>query len=92
MQVYYDAGGGCFDGECITTILVDNSQKLIKLKNIKKGDILLAGGVVKSVVKIVSDKNNKFSLINFMNSGLLITPNHPLKINNVWIKPYKFLK
>jgi hypothetical protein len=37
MAVYYDAGGGCFAGECL--VKLKNGQ-LKQIQNLQKGDIL----------------------------------------------------
>jgi hypothetical protein len=29
------------------------------------------------------------SLVNFEDSGLILTPNHPIKVNRKWVRPYE---
>lgn len=35
MDIYYDAGGGCFHGDCVTNLI---GKRSIKIKDLKKGD------------------------------------------------------
>ncbi len=92
MTSYYDAGGGCYDGEGLV-LMHDGTFK--QVKSIVKGDIIMAldknlisfADKIKCVVKSkVVNGSIPMCLIN----GLTITPWHPLlnpNSNNNWIFP-----
>lgn len=60
--------------------MLDGSKR--KIKYLKKGDQVI-GGVIKCMVK-----TNVFAWVEMVRIGeLIITPWHPIKINNVWVFP-----
>ena len=85
MQNYYDCGGGgCFAGECKIKTLIG----LKRIDTIRKGDIVMNDTIGKqskvvAIIKILCEKPIKMIRI----GELLITPKHPICINNKWIKP-----
>lgn len=85
MQCFYDANGGCFGGSCLV-LLEDGSKKMVK--DIAKGDRIKNSGEVLAAVRIAGDRIKLLSL----EGGLLITPNHPIKLPSGWMKPYQCLQ
>lgn len=87
MSVYYNCGGGgCFAGKC----LVKMANNIIKrVDQIKKGDNILNKDGSLSKVNIVVKIQSSSSMIELveLEGGLLLTPKHPVKINETWIKP-----
>ena len=60
MQVFYDAAGGCFHGDC-TMRLVDGTVKLVK--DVRPGDRMAPhSGIVNYVVK-TKCKNQKSKMV-----------------------------
>jgi uncharacterized protein YegL len=84
MASFYDRGGTCFHGLC-NVKMEDDSLKLVQ--NIKKGDIVFGGGIIKCVVRTKCKDN----LMQYCRtpSGLLITKYHPIKYNNQIIFPHQ---
>ncbi len=82
MSAYNDRSRGCFHGNSIVT-LSNGSTKLAS--SIVRGDMLNSGGKVKCVIKTFCD--GKMQLIRLPMSGLLITPYHPVFINDKWEFP-----
>ncbi|CAF0751215.1 unnamed protein product [Didymodactylos carnosus] len=87
MTNFYNASAGCFHGDCLV-LLANGSTKLVKY--IRKGDVLktansLDGTTVKYVAKSICS-NGKVDMVNF-DSGLIISPWHPVRINGNWIFP-----
>jgi len=81
----YYGGGGCFAGSN-QVLMADGS--LSQVSDLKKGDkIATPSGpaVIKCVVKTLTFQGmtDMCSLPN----GLLITPGHPVKLQNDWIYP-----
>jgi len=86
MNDFYDNSGGCFDGNCLVT-MADNSTKFVK--DVKKGDYVKTNDSsrkAKVVCVVKTIVNSNVSLVEFQN-GLLITPYHPVRINNEWKFP-----
>eukprot|EP01125_Pyxidicula_operculata_P009701 TRINITY_DN3181_c0_g1_i1.p1 TRINITY_DN3181_c0_g1~~TRINITY_DN3181_c0_g1_i1.p1 ORF type:complete len:683 (-),score=186.37 TRINITY_DN3181_c0_g1_i1:67-1959(-) len=86
MNTYYNYGGGCFAGYCKVS-MADGTVK--RVDQIKKGDVVvgpLGSATVKCVVKTSCFKSMK--LVQF-NSGLTITPWHPVRLsgNDSWSFP-----
>ena len=82
MSAYYNAGGGCFDGNGLVD-MYDGTK--VKVMNIKQGDKLSNGAIVKYVVKTEVSKKSPITLIDIGN--LLITPWHPIHNELKWIFP-----
>ena len=78
---------GCFHGECIV-LLANGSMKLVK--DIRRGDVLRtpngSEATVTYTVKIMCAKG-KASMVTF-ESGLIITPWHPIRIDGHWTFPH----
>lgn len=99
MSYYHDKRGACFDGNCFVT-MADGSTKVVK--DIQAGD-LVAVVVNKSdpftehknitvatkVVCVVKTEcaNGMSELCIFNNSGLRVTPYHPIRMNGKWYFP-----
>jgi hypothetical protein len=82
MEVYMDCGGGgCFDGEA-EVVLLHGAHK--KVKDIKKGDILMdSAGVASQVVCLVAFPVRKSMKMVQLN-GALVTLKHPVLQNGTW--------
>ncbi|CAF0863175.1 unnamed protein product [Didymodactylos carnosus] len=83
MAAYMNYSAGCFHGNCIAT-LKDGQTKPIN--KIQRGDILNGGARVVCVVETLCD-GGTIGMIKFDQSGLLITPWHPVRINGKWSFP-----
>ena len=90
MSAFNDMGGGCFHNNCKIT-MADGSKNPIK--NLKKGDSILSidennNLVTANVVTIVETLiNTKLREMVHLENGLIITPWHPIKLNNKWVFP-----
>ncbi len=87
MRSYNNSGGGCIVGEC-NVLMNDKTLKLVK--DIRKGDkIFVSENIFATVLCCVKTRINygsKYKISKF-DSGLMITPWHPVKINNEWKFP-----
>lgn len=81
MNIFNTADGGCFTGDCIVKMF-DGTMKLVK--DIRKGDILANGYKVECIVR---RKKFKICKMVTMPGGLVITPWHPIRIDNIWVFP-----
>jgi len=84
MNTYYDSGGACYHMDCLVTM---NDGENKKVKDIIKGDKVKTSkgfATVSAVVKSEMFKNVK--MVKF-ESGLLITPYHPIRLDNKWVFP-----
>lgn len=81
-----NGGDGCFHENCLVC-LEDGTTKSVK--DVRRGDTLMTAdglkGNVTYVVKI-RRKNKNRPLIRF-DSGLIITPWHPIRVDGKWIFP-----
>merc|ERR1712130_234664 len=77
----YHYESGCFYGEC-NVLMNDNTLKLIK--NLRANDVVYGGATIECMVKHKC-KKNEIILSNI--NGLLITPYHPILIDNEWVFP-----
>jgi len=85
MSNYYNAGGGCFDGNCLVK-MADESHK--RVKDIQKGDKIKSEGAVFTVVSVIEIlSNSNYVPMVELEGGLLVTPKHPVKIGGEWFKP-----
>jgi Mg-chelatase subunit ChlD len=90
MSAFNDIGGGCFHNNCKITMA--NGEK-IPIKNLKKGDSILSinennNFVNANVVTIVETQiTTKLREMVHLENGLIITPWHPIKLNNEWVFP-----
>ena len=85
MNCYYNAGGGCFDGNCLVR-MANGSNK--RVKDIQKGDKIKSEGVVLTVLSVIEilSIDNYVPMVE-LEGGLLVTPKHPIKIGGEWFKP-----
>jgi uncharacterized protein YegL len=82
---YVDRSGGCFIGTSQIKIFKNNSVHLINLHDLKCGDILYSKDsnlVVKHILKIQISREE----VLYKYSSLIGTANHPVKIDNKWMK------
>ncbi len=95
-NTYYGGmGSGCFDKSChITVYDSDGSEHKTQISDVQKNDtvkIVDANGkigkaVVRYVVRI-NLKNTYQNMVKFLDSGLLLTKTHPVRIDGKWQKP-----
>jgi len=85
MSVYNYSYNPCFDGECLVKL---SDETLKKVKDIKKDDVIMSANgdttKVQCVVK-TNCRDNKAKLVDL--NGLLVTPWHPVRVDNVWHFP-----
>ena len=90
MSAFNDMGGGCFHNNCKIT-MADGIK--IPIKKIKKGDNILSidennNLVTANVVTVVETLiTTKLREMVHLENGLIITPWHPIKVNNEWVFP-----
>jgi hypothetical protein len=96
-QDYYQGcGGGCFSGSSVVTKLINGKEIQLPISNLRKGDQVKVScqsqigpkssyASVRYLVKIQRPQDKP--LLRFQNSGLTITPNHPIRIQNTWVLP-----
>ena len=89
-NINLNQNGGCFHGSC-KVLMGDESQKLVK--HIKRGDIVMSFN--KKCVKVLGVMITKFpngntDLVKIGN--LLITPYHPVLLDNTWTYPKDIIK
>jgi len=86
MATYHHSSAPCFDGSCLVS-MDDGSKK--RVGEIKKGDVVQCWNQkTASVVCVVKThtQNNVADLVT-LDSGLLVTPWHPVRINGQWTFP-----
>lgn len=100
MSSYYSASAPCFHGTCLVT-MANGTKK--KVSNIKQGDYVLCPSSTHTITTDTNKKNTiivarvesilrtfsrfgTMDLVSFQ-SGLLVTPWHPIKMNGVWTFP-----
>ena len=76
-------GGGCFGGQC--TVILFPSRK-IKVSEVKTGDMLQTKNGY-SLVQVVAQIQIITEVVFLFDTGLTITPTHPIMINDKWVKP-----
>jgi hypothetical protein len=81
--------GGCFMGSCLVSI--PNGYK--KIEDLRKNDIIINNNIESIIECIIKLRcpNNITNICHF-ESGLKITPWHPIKINNEWIFPNSLIQ
>ena len=80
----YDAYGGCFNGEALVEL--KNGKK--KVKNLRKGDILLNGDIVECLVENKINKVVNVVCINDVYFSLY----HPIEVKGKWVFPCQHYK
>jgi len=84
MRGFLNRHGGCFNGEAI--VLLANGMKKFA-KDLKKGDCLNNGAMVKCLIEQTSGDNDLSKPYMCDINGVLLTPYHPVSINNQWNFP-----
>ena len=88
MSVFNNSSGPCFDGNC-DVLMINNSFK--KVKDIRKNDIVKtpkgSAKVICVTKTICTNSTSQMVTINEEESGLIITPYHPIRISNIWKFP-----
>ncbi|CAF0990373.1 unnamed protein product [Rotaria sordida] len=84
MSVFNNSDDPCFHGSC-TVKLFDGSIKFVK--DLRRGDRLYPhGGTINYILKTIC--NNRQAQMVLLDSGLIITPWHPIRLNGVtWVLP-----
>ena len=85
MRSYHNSGNVCIHPKC-TVMMANQSQK--EVGQIRKGDMVqtpYGPATVQYVVKSICT-NNQADVIQF-DSGLIITPWHPVRLNEKWMFP-----
>ena len=82
---FMDYYGGCFNGNGIVKL---QNNKIKKVKELIKGDILLNGSIVDCLIKT---KVNSYEFVVEINN-VLFTPYHPIFYNGNWVFPINIKK
>ena len=85
-QSYYNSSNTCFHGDCLVSMFQHPKKKV---SAIVKGDIVTTPygpSKVVCVVKTIINPKNKIHMVRF-NSGLVITPYHPIMVKGIWEFP-----
>jgi hypothetical protein len=81
MAQYNNYYGGCIDSNC-DVLMADG--KLKKIKDIVQGDLVKTpNGESKIICVLKTTMNALIPMVHFPR-GLVITPYHPVRINNIW--------
>lgn len=90
MNTYYESNNPCYSPECLTTL--ENGSK-IAVGDLKSGmKVQTEKGIATVELVVVSRVQNHQTLMCHFDSGLKITPYHPIRINNNWTYPCKLVK
>jgi len=88
MSMFYNVGGGCFDGECKVS-MADGSQKA--LNQVVQGDCVMTPTGVANVICSVKTfcRGGKAELVELSgpDGALLATPWHPVRVAGEWRFP-----
>ena len=84
-QLCYNAYGGCFTGNAFVEMNKGNKKKV---KDLRKGDILLNGA---EVLCVVENKINKFENVVCIND-VCFSLYHPIEIKGKWVFPCQCFK
>ncbi|ORX46633.1 hypothetical protein BCR36DRAFT_585101 [Piromyces finnis] len=82
MKYFINRHGGCFNGDAC--ILLANYQKK-RVRDLKKGDLLNNNAAVKCVIEQTLNEKRKPYMCDI--NGVLLTPYHPIAIDNNWYFP-----
>jgi len=82
MSNFINPHGGCFNGEALV-VLDDNSCKCVK--DLKKGDRLRNGAIIQCLIEQDCDQTSKSYMCDV--NGVLLTPYHPIAIEDRWYFP-----
>lgn len=85
MGMFYNCGGGCFDGDCAVS-MADGSQKA--LNQVSQGDHVMTPTGTSEVTCVVKTfcTGGKTELVE-LPGGLLATPYHPVHVAGAWRFP-----
>ena len=90
MNTYYSSNNPCYAPECLTTL--ENGTK-ISVGDLKKGmRVITVKGVATIKLVVVSRIKNHETLMCHFDTGLKITPYHPIKLNGYWTYPCKVVE
>ena len=85
MSRFYAASAGCFHGSC-RVLLADGSY--LPLPKLRRGDVVKTkGGTTACVRCLVIYETQDESAVMTQVGNLLITPWHPIRINDQWVFP-----
>jgi len=88
MSMFYNCGGGCFDGDCKVS-MVDGSSKA--LNQVSKGDFVMTPTGIAKVICVVKTlcRGGKTQLVELSGpaGALLATPWHPVRVAGAWRFP-----
>ena len=84
-QLCYNAYGGCFTGNAFVEMKKGNKKKV---KDLRKGDILLNGA---EVLCVVENKINKVENVVCIND-VCFSLYHPIEIKGKWVFPCQYFK
>ena len=84
-DIFYNAYGGCFNGDAFVEL---NNGKKRKVKYLKKGDVLSNGA---TVVCLVENKINKFENVVKIND-VYFSLYHPIEYKGEWVFPCEHFK
>jgi len=90
MNSYYSSNNPCYAPDCQTTL---ENGSLISVGDLKKGmRVLTEKGVATIKLVVVSRIKNHETLMCHFDTGLKITPYHPIKLNGSWTYPCKVVE
>ena len=84
-DIFYNAYGGCFNGDAFVEL---NNGKKRKVKYLKKGDVLSNGATVECLVE---NKINKFENVVKIND-VYFSLYHPIEYKGEWVFPCEHFK
>lgn len=87
-QVYNNRGGGCMDTKNSFVSVVRNGKlEHIRLGDLKAGDVVQTHTGEEDTVEAVVIFEGETS-VSCLANGLLITDNHPVRVNGSWVHPH----
>ena len=84
-DIFYNAYGGCFNGDALVEL---NNGKKRKVKYLKKGDVLSNGATIECLVE---NKINKFENVVKIND-VYFSLYHPIEYKGEWVFPCEHFK
>jgi hypothetical protein len=90
---YGGGGGGCFGADCVVYVLADGEFVAVKVSQVSARSSVLSidrdGNltVSKVVCAVKIHRRHGSPMIRLTDSGLHITPSHPINWNGMWKKP-----
>ena len=82
------AQGGCFGGDSSVMIIKNKKEEKIFVKNLKKGDEVVApGGKTAKLQCLVKINQNGKQPVAILGDGLRVTLSHPVRIKDEWVYP-----